>query len=133
MDRGRLRVLVVDDEDLCRWTTGQLLARLGHEVAEAASSDAALDLLERWGPDAVLLDVRLPGMDGFECLARIRLRRPAVRTIMMTGHATVEAAVAALRGGAVDFLVKPLDPAELEEALARDLGMPCPTPASHPA
>jgi DNA-binding NtrC family response regulator len=112
-------VLVVDDEELCRWSAQQFLAGRGHEVAEAASGEAALDLVERWNPDAILLDVRLPGMSGYEVLARIRRQRPAVRTIMMTSHATLETAVAALRGGAVDYLIKPLDPVELESALGR--------------
>lgn len=119
MGPRRLRVLVVDDEELCRWSAQQFLAGRGHEVAEAASGEAALDLVERWNPDAILLDVRLPGMSGYEVLARIRRQRPAVRTIMMTSHATLETAVAALRGGAVDYLIKPLDPVELESALGR--------------
>ncbi len=124
MEPRKLRVLVVDDEELGRWAAHQLLAGRGHEVAEAASGEAALDLVERWNPDAILLDVRLPGMNGYEVLATVRRRRPAVRTIMMTSHATLEAAAAALRAGALASLAKPLDPVELESALGRVHGQP---------
>ncbi len=119
MEPRRLRVLVVDDEELCRWAAHQLLARRGHEVAEAASGEAALDLVERWNPDAILLDIRLPGMNGYEVLSRIRRHQPTVCIIMMTSHPELETAVAALRAGAVDYLAKPLDSAELESALGR--------------
>ncbi len=119
MEPRKLRVLLVDDDDLCRWASHELLARCGHEVQEAASAEAALRMVELWNPDAVLLDIGLPGMDGIEVLARIRRHRPIARTIMMTAHATLETAVAAIRGGAVDYLTKPLDPHKLESALAR--------------
>jgi DNA-binding NtrC family response regulator len=115
----RLRVMVVDDEYLCRWATHQILARWGHEVQEAASGEAALRMVERWNPDAALLDIGLPGMNGLEVLATIRRCRPIVRAIIMTANATLETAIAAIRGGAVDYLTKPLDPGELESALAR--------------
>jgi DNA-binding NtrC family response regulator len=115
----KLRVLVVDDEDLCRWASHQLLARSGHDVEEAASGEAALGVVEHWTPDAILVDIGLPGMDGIEFLRRVRRQQPLVRSIVMTAHATLQTAVAAIRAGAVDFLVKPLDPAELESALAR--------------
>lgn len=119
MEPGKLRVLVVDDEDLCRWAAKQLVARCGHEVEEAASGEVALGKVEHWNPDAVLLDIGLPGMDGIELLASIRRQRPIIPTILMTAHATLETAIAAVRGGALDYLVKPLDPRELESALAR--------------
>lgn len=119
MEPHKLRVLVVDDEDLCRWASRQLLARCGHEVEEAASAEAALGVVEHWNPDAILVDIGLPGMDGIELLRSVRRQRPIVRSIVMTAHATLQTAVAAIRAGAVDFLTKPLDPAELELALAR--------------
>ena len=119
MEPHKLRVLVVDDEDLCRWASHQLLARSGHEVEEAASAEAALGVVDYWNPDAILVDIGLPGMDGIEFLRTVRRQRPVVRSIVMTAHATLQAAVAAIRAGAVDFLAKPLDFAELESALAR--------------
>ncbi len=119
MEPHKLRVLVVDDEDLCRWVSHHLLARSGHEVEEAASAEAALGVVEHWNPDAILVDIGLPGMDGIEFLRTVRRQRPVVRSIVMTAHATLQAAVAAIRAGAVDFLAKPLDPGELESALAR--------------
>ncbi len=127
METRKLRVLVVDDEDLCRWASLQLLARYGHEAEEAGSAEAALGKLQTWSPDAILLDIRLPGMDGIQLLHEVRRQRPIIRTIVMTAHATVETAVAALRGGAVDFLSKPLNPAELESALARVHVRPSPS------
>jgi len=119
MEPHKLRVLVVDDEDLCRWASRHLLARCGHEVEEAASAEAALGVVEHWNPDAILVDIGLPGMDGIEFLRTVRRQRPVVRSIVMTAHATLQAAVAAIRAGAVDFLAKLLDFAELESALAR--------------
>ncbi len=119
MEPRKLRVLVVDDEDLCRWASRQLVARFGHEVEEAASGEAALRTVDLWNPDAVLLDIGLPGMDGIQLLATVRRRRPITRAILMTAHATLESAVAAIRAGAVDYLIKPLDPRELETALGR--------------
>ena len=133
MEPRKLRVLVVDDEDLCRWASHQLLARYGHEVEEAASAAAALGKVEVWNPDAILLDIRLPDMDGIEVLRRVRRQRPTVRAIVMTAHATLQTAVAAIRAGAVDFLAKPLDPAELESALARVNARRTQAQASHAA
>lgn len=115
----KLRVLVVDDEYLSRWTARQLLARRGHEVEEAASGEAALEKLERWNPDVILLDVGLPGMGGIAFLHEVGRWRPAIPIILMTAHATVQTAVAAIRAGAVDYLTKPLNLDEMESALAR--------------
>jgi len=115
----KLRVLVVDDEELCRWASRQLVARFGHEVEEAASGEAALRKVDLWNPDALLLDIGLPGMDGIELLVTVRRQRPITRAILMTAHATLETALAAIRGGAIDYLTKPLDPRELEAALRR--------------
>lgn len=119
METRRLRILVVDDERLSRWAAQQILAGRGHEVEEAGCGETALAKVQAWNPDAVILDVGLPGMDGIELLARIRRQRPVVRGIVMTAHATLQSAVAALRAGAIDYLTKPLDPAELESALGR--------------
>jgi DNA-binding response OmpR family regulator len=88
-------------------------------VEEAASGEAALQVVESWAPDAVLLDIGLPGIDGIELLKKIRWQWPLVRPIVMTANVTMETAIAALRGGALDYLPKPLDAAELHSALSR--------------
>ncbi|RMG14937.1 MAG: sigma-54-dependent Fis family transcriptional regulator [Deltaproteobacteria bacterium] len=102
-------VLICDDEKNIRRTLKLVIAGEGHEVLEAERAESALRLLEEVGADVVLLDVKLPGMDGIEALSRIRERWPAVEVIMISGHATVSEAAEATRRGAYDFFEKPLD------------------------
>ncbi len=102
------RVLVVDDEASIRESLKDLLEDEGFLVGLAASGEEALAWLARYRADCVLLDIWLPGIDGLEVLARIRAKDPDLPVIVMSGHATIDAAVEATRKGAFDFLEKPL-------------------------
>ncbi|MFN8547411.1 MAG: sigma-54 dependent transcriptional regulator [Candidatus Eisenbacteria bacterium] len=101
-------VLVVDDERNIRRTLQLILTGEGHRVEEAASGEEALARLAQGGIDLVILDVRLPGRDGLDVLGEIARSWRGLPVLMVSGHASVSLAVEATRGGAVDFLEKPL-------------------------
>jgi DNA-binding NtrC family response regulator len=111
-----IRLLIVDDETRLVETLSKRLAARGLDVEGASSAREALDLLETRPFDVVLLDVRMPGMDGIEALREIKRLRPLVQVVMLSGNASVNAAVEGMRLGAAEFLLKPLD---LETVLAR--------------
>jgi two-component system nitrogen regulation response regulator NtrX len=102
------RILVVDDEKNIRRTLAMVLSSEGFDVAEAASAEEGLALLEKEPADLVLLDLNLPGQDGLSMLAQIKRADPDRVVVMISGQGTVAAAVEAVRRGAFDFLEKPL-------------------------
>ena len=89
------------------------LKRRGLQVLDAASGEQALELLSRSPVDVVVLDVRMPGMDGIETLREIKKIDPLMEVIMLTGHASVEVAISGMALGAFDYLMKPMDIDEL--------------------
>ncbi len=106
--------LLVDDEQAFIEVMAERLRQRGYEVECAFSGKAALDRLEKEGIiDVVVLDVRMPGMDGIQTVKEIKKRHPLIEVIMLTGHATVETAVEAVKQGAMDYLEKPCDPDDL--------------------
>jgi DNA-binding NtrC family response regulator len=112
-----VKVALVDDEELFRETLAKLLRRRGIEVATAADGEAGVELVRAMAPDVVVLDLRMPGIDGIETLRRIREQRLDTRVVMLTGHGSVEAGVEALREEAFDFLLKPVSPDQLVEVI----------------
>jgi DNA-binding response OmpR family regulator len=112
-------ILVVDDEKNIRLTLSQALETLGAETDTAANGEEALTKLKEREFGLILLDIRMPGMDGMEVLHRLREIRPDIRVIMITAYGTVESAVEAMKLGAVDFLQKPFDPEEIRELVLR--------------
>jgi DNA-binding NtrC family response regulator len=108
------RLLVVDDDPEIRETLAEVLSYDDHVVEVARDGIEAQRLLERSDFDIVLCDVRMPGKDGMELLEWARQHRPEVEFIMLSGHATIETAVAATKRGAFDFMEKPLDLPRLE-------------------
>ena len=119
-----IRILLVDDEQAFVAVLAERLAGRGYQTQYVMRSEDALRVLaEDKDIDVLLLDVMLPGMDGLEMLRRIKADHPQVETIMLTAHATVAAAVAAMRMGAREYLIKPCDFADLtakvEAAAAR--------------
>jgi two-component system, NtrC family, response regulator AtoC len=104
----RPRVLVVDDERLIRWSLKERLNREGYDVLEAETGRVALQIFES-GVDLVLLDYRLPDVEGFDVLKRMRETDTDVLIIMLTAHSSVEHAVAAMRAGAYHYIGKPFD------------------------
>jgi DNA-binding NtrC family response regulator len=117
--RGGLRILFADDEAHLRDLMAMELPRLGHEVSVFPDGAAALKAIERGSYDAALLDIRMPGITGIEVLTQIKQSSPETQVILLTGHATVDTAVQALRLGAFDYLTKPCKWAELEVILNR--------------
>ena len=108
-DRLVRRVIVVDDEKNIRRTLQMVLEGEGYTVECMESAEDLFPRLSESPVDAVILDVRLPGMDGLEALEKIRAENPEISVMMMSGHATLNDAVRATRLGAFDFLEKPLD------------------------
>lgn len=107
------RVLLVDDEAEFLETLEKRLRKRKVEVSLATSGEEALALLEDKAPDVVVLDVKMPGMDGIEVLKEIKKRWPLVEVVMLTGHANVEVAIQGMELGAFDYLMKPVDIDEL--------------------
>jgi DNA-binding NtrC family response regulator len=117
--QGGLRILFADDEAHLRELMQMELPRLGHEVTVCPDGNAAIRALEKGSYDAALLDLRMPGLTGIEVLGKIRQLSPETQVIILTGQATVDTAVQALRLGAFDYLTKPCKWAELEVILNR--------------
>ena len=114
-------ILIVDDEKNIRMTLSQSLESLGMETDMAGNGEEALAKLKEKDFGLILLDIRMPGMDGMEVLRQVREVRPDIRIIMITAYGTIESAVEAMKLGAVDFLQKPFDPAEIRELVSRVL------------
>lgn len=101
-------LLIVDDEEPFVATVKKRLTKRSLDVISASSGPEALDVLEREGGiDVVLLDVKMPEMDGMATLRRIKTAYPDVEVIMLSGHATMESALEGMRLGAFDYLMKP--------------------------
>ncbi|MBN1104182.1 MAG: response regulator [Deltaproteobacteria bacterium] len=109
----KMRLMLVDDEERFLETTKKLLTRKGYDALTATSGSEAIEKLMTENVHVVILDVKMPGMDGVETLKAIKGRYPLVEVIMLTGHATVESAVDGLKSGATDYLMKPADLDEL--------------------
>lgn len=108
-----LKVLMVDDETEYRETAIKRMKKRGIDIQGSNSGSEALTLLDRSGYDIVVLDVRMPGMDGIQTLREIKQRHPLVEVIMLTGHASMEVAIEGMELGAFDYLMKPIDIDEL--------------------
>jgi heterodisulfide reductase subunit A len=109
-ERGGFRILVVDDELIVRDSLKEWLVEEGFAVDMAASGAEALEQLTKQTYQLMLLDIKMPGMDGVEVLQKAKESLPDLSVIMMTAYATVETAVEAMKIGALDYLVKPFDP-----------------------
>ena len=103
------RLLIVDDEKGIRDALAQVFEYEGQEVRVAEDGPDALLVANTFQPDMVFLDVKMPGMDGLEVLARLGDENPGSLVIMISGHGTIDTALEATRRGAYDFLEKPLD------------------------
>ena len=111
-------VLIVDDEIYIRMTLSFALEKLNLSVDTAASGTEALKKLAEKSYAVMLLDLRMPGMDGMEVLKRVPEIRPEVKVVIITAYGSVEAAVEAMKLGAVDFLQKPFDPEEVRKLVS---------------
>jgi len=115
-------VLVADDEPAMRDACRQSLAKIGLAVSEAEDGDAALRMIGQRAFDLVILDLKMPGTPGIEVLGTIKRDNPNVPVIIITGYATVESAVEAMKRGADDFLPKPFTPETFRLIVTRVLG-----------
>ena len=118
---GVARVLVVEDTPTQAQLARALLAGLGHEVEVAETAGAALVAARDWRPDAILLDIELPDFNGMELMQRLRAEGIDVPVVVVTANASINAAVEAMRAGAVDFIVKPYAKARLAVTLGNAL------------
>lgn len=110
-------VLLVDDEEGFVETMSKRLAKRDLNVSKAFSGASALEYLAKHGDvEVVILDVKMPGMDGNETLKEIKKLYPLVEVIMLTGHATVESAIEGMKQGALDYLMKPC---EMDQLMAK--------------
>ncbi len=109
------QIWVIDDDHAIRWVLEKALQRDGMTVTTFASAAGVLDALRQSAPDAVIADIRMPGMSGLELLARLRERAPDLPVIIMTAHSDLDSAVSAYQGGAFEYLPKPFD---VDEAAA---------------
>ena len=108
------RILVVDDEEAMRESLNDWLKEDGYEVGLAAGGQEAIDMVRDEPWEIILLDLKMPGMNGLETLKHLKEVRPDAEILMMTAYATVDTAVQAMKEGAFDYLVKPFDPDEVE-------------------
>src|SRR3954469_198704 len=114
-------VLIVDDEEAVCWALQRALSRQGHRAAVAATAEEAFGLVARQRPDAIILDVRLPGLDGLTALGRLRELTGDAPVIVMTAFGNLKTAVRAMEGGAFDYLTKPFDLGQALDAVAKAL------------
>ncbi|MHC4472775.1 MAG: sigma-54-dependent transcriptional regulator [Planctomycetota bacterium] len=113
------RILVIDDEPgICR-AFEKYFGQEGHLVRVSSRAETGLTLATAFEPDVVILDVRLPGMDGLEALKRLKSKDPDVPVVVVTAYGTMETAVEAMQRGAYDYILKPLDLAKTSEVLER--------------
>ncbi len=103
------KVLIVDDEEDFLEVMAERMKSRGMEVSTSTSAEEALVLIEKESFDAVILDFMMPGMDGIETLKAIKAAKPELQIILLTGHATVQKGVEAMKLGAMDVMEKPAD------------------------
>ncbi|MEW5982558.1 MAG: sigma-54 dependent transcriptional regulator [Acidobacteriota bacterium] len=115
------RILLVDDDESLRRVTQYTLAEEGYGVLTAADGQEGLERFQSADIDLVLTDVRMPGMDGMELLARLKAMRPDLPIVMLTAHGTIEAAVEAMQLGAFDYLTKPFSRDQLRASVRKAL------------
>ncbi len=122
-------IWILDDDPSMRWVLERALAKAGYAQQSFADPGALLQALEAGPPDLLLSDIRMPGMDGLELLARVQQRWPELPVIIMTAHSDLDSAVRAHREGAFDYLAKPFDLNLLLDPVRRALSTPKPAPS----
>ena len=113
------KVLLVDDEVEFLDTLSERMRTRGMEVATANTGIEALQKVEKEAYDVIILDLMMPGVDGLEALKILKAKRPELQVILLTGHATVEKGIEAMKLGAMDFLEKPADLSLLTEKIKK--------------
>ena len=116
------KILIADDAAFMRMRSATLLKELGHEVIEAEDGQQAVTLFEEQSPDAVLLDITMPVMDGLEALDQIMGMDPEAKVAMVTALGQQQVIMEAIKAGAKDFVVKPFDAERIQSALWKLVG-----------
>lgn len=117
-------LMIVDDDDSIRWAMSRAFEKRGYSVTTAASVPAALELLQNYSPEFALIDLRMPGPSGLTLVQRLKQADPNTRIVMLTGYASIATAVEAIKLGALDYLVKPVDADIVEAAFQHHAGNP---------
>ena len=117
MEKRKARVLIVDDEPHIRSLIGLIIASLGAEVAEAGDGEQALEMLERFSPDMVMLDINMPKLDGVEALKRIMATRPQTLVVMLTSLNTIDIVRECIDNGAWNYILKSATAEELQKEI----------------
>lgn len=113
------KVLLVDDEVDFLDTLSERMRTRGMEVSTSSSGSEALKKVEQEAYDVIILDLMMPGIDGLEALKVLKEKKPELQVILLTGHATVEKGIEAMKLGAMDFLEKPADLSQLTEKIKK--------------
>jgi DNA-binding NtrC family response regulator len=113
------KVLLVDDEKDFLEVMAERMAARGIEVSTASSAAEAIRLAEKESFDAIIVDLMMPDMDGIEALKLLKKKKPETQVILLTGHATLEKGIEAMKLGAVDFLEKPADMNQLTKKIKK--------------
>ena len=108
-----IQMLLVDDEDDFRTTLANRLKLRKIDVTDAASGNEAIELVKQRSFDVAVIDVKMPGIDGIETLKQVKKIQPAMEIVMLTGHASIESGMEAMKLGAYDYVMKPCDIDEL--------------------
>lgn len=119
MNSNGKHILVVDDEPLIRRSLSELLTLSGYTVSAASNGQEALDLLKKYTADVIISDVKMPQMDGLQLLKQVKTLFPLTPMIMVTGYASIENAVEAMKDGAFDYITKPIVDSEIKIVLER--------------
>ena len=114
-------ILIVDDEPIVRESIRDWLIDAGYQVATAESGEEALEMIEKQDFSVMVLDVRLPGKTGITVLKEVKERKPGIKSIVITAYPSTELAGEAMKLGAVDYLIKPIVPDDLERLIHETL------------
>ncbi len=121
LEDGRSRILIIDDEQVVLESCIEILLDQPYDVATASSGARGLEFMEEFRPDLVFVDLKMPGLSGLEVLEAINRDDPTVVTVVITGYATVDSAIEAMKLGAYDFIPKPFTPDQFRVITARSL------------
>ena len=115
------RILIIDDEQVVLDSCAEILLDRPYEIAKAKDGSRGLDLVREFAPDLVFVDMKMPGLSGLEVIDAINRADPTVVAVVITGYATMDSAIEAMKSGAYDFIAKPFTPDEFRLIVARGL------------
>jgi len=121
-DEGIKSILIVEDETIMRESVRDWLTDIGYQVETAEDGEQALEIIDKQDFGLLILDLKLPGIDGIQVLKEARNKRPKLRGIIITAYPSVETAVEAIKDGAIEYLPKPFDLNRLERLIRDALG-----------